>query len=462
MNTLEFNNPTENDRKMFFPKTVFEAWIRNHHLANTAYPIAHLQTMMDYRIEDSQKNEFAKQVWDWVDELWLYVHVPFCENRCSFCEYTVIDPTTNQTHEELYFSKLLKEFELYRNNTDLKWKRLIWFDIWWGTPSLPDTRHIENVINAANETFNIPNGVDISIETTPKIAAYDLEKIKRYKQMGINRISMWVQSITASVLENAWRTNTSINWNKEAVENIRTAWFDKLNVDIMYWLVGQTVANLKATIIHILELDPEFITIYRTRYKWTRMANQAENVTREEINEQQFAIKDILDNAWYEWAIWKNTFSKIKGNLGTSDYLTKRVVSWAEYLGVWLGSQSFNIKSLSYNSWAANKRMDDYYRDIDAWVLPIQDIYHLPKVASIGKFISVSFYFGWINLASFEKNYWDKIEKFFPLEIEFVLENGYMKMEWDNLRITEKWLLNFNWVISLFYSPAIKGYLINK
>jgi oxygen-independent coproporphyrinogen III oxidase len=64
MNTLEFNTPNENDTRKYAPIDILNAGIHNHTIANTAYPIAHLKTMMDYRIDDSYKNEFAKKIWD--------------------------------------------------------------------------------------------------------------------------------------------------------------------------------------------------------------------------------------------------------------------------------------------------------------------------------------------------------------------------------------------------------------
>lgn len=85
--------------------------------------------------------------------------------------------------------------------------------------------------------------------------------------MGINRISMGVQSISKEILEAVGRTNTSAARNQQATDNIRKAGFDSFNIDIMYGLVGQNVEKVQATLQHVLNLEPEHITIYRTRYK---------------------------------------------------------------------------------------------------------------------------------------------------------------------------------------------------
>ena len=71
------------------PGTVFDAGLRNHHIANTAYPIAHKKTIWDYRQPADRHAELIHQSFD--EEMCLYVHIPFCEKRCGFCEYTVLD-----------------------------------------------------------------------------------------------------------------------------------------------------------------------------------------------------------------------------------------------------------------------------------------------------------------------------------------------------------------------------------
>lgn len=92
-----------------------------HHIANTAYPINHVRTMREYRVKNSLKDAFVQTAWDGIDSLGLYAHIPFCEYRCKFCEYTVLDP--KQYHHEdthtRYVSGLKKEIDLYAQKTAL-------------------------------------------------------------------------------------------------------------------------------------------------------------------------------------------------------------------------------------------------------------------------------------------------------------------------------------------------------
>lgn len=106
--------------------------------------------------------------------------------------------------------------------------------------------------------------------------------------------------------------------------------------------------------------------------------------------------------------------------------------------------------------------MKRYANSLESGILPLQDIYHLPLPATIAKFVSVSFYFGGVDFASFERNFGVSFERYFPEQIAFVLENGYMKRENGGIYLTKSGVTNYNGVISLFYSPAVQEYLLNK
>ena len=458
--TNEWNISSEWDKMTFDPKDIFEAWLNNHHISNTAYPLLPRE-ISPYRIKKWDINSVIKKFWEGVDKLWLYVHIPFCEKRCKFCEYSVVDPETFESSEDKYFELLEKEFELYSKLINTKTKDLIWFDIWWWTPSIAKTENIKKVINLIKKYFKSLSW-DISIETTPKIAAKQSWKLVDYKEMGIDRISMWVQSINTKLLENVWRISTSMSWNIDAANNIRKAWFEKFNIDMMYWFAWEWEESVKATVKHIIDLDPDYVTLYRMRYKWTTIENDSEKVSLEQVNNHSKIIKLLLNEKWYHANPWKNTFSKIKWDTWVSDYLSQRVATATPYLWLWQWSQSFSTETLSYNHWAASKSMKKYENSINNGDIPIQDLYHLSIEAAMWKMISVSFYFGEINLLAFEDTFWNKLEHYFPKEIDFVIKNDLMEYEDNKLKLTKKWALNYNWVIALFYAWETKRNIVEN
>lgn len=463
---MNWNTTAPLDQNHPDPADVFRAGMEMHHIANTAYPIGHISTMRPYKIDRSQVQTFTPLPWEGIDRLGLYMHVPFCEVRCGFCEYTVVDPATNASSEDLYFDLLLQEITMYRQALGTNAKTLIGFDVGGGTPSVASTTNIARIVDAARQSFILPADVAISIETTPKIAALDPEKIQAYYDMGIRRISMGVQTISPRLLQELGRTVTSLVYNQGAADSIHKAGFERFNVDVMYGFARQSLDSVEATLKHVIGLNPEYITLYRTRYKGTRIARQAEHVTLEEVNAEGCLAKEILLADGYFATPGKNTFSRLPGDMGTSDYLTERVIYGTPYLGLGLGAQTLSHQSLSYNSGAADKRLDAYRRQVEAGLFPIQDIYHLSREAAMGKFISVAFYFGEIHLPAFEARFGLTLEQAFPAEVDYLQSNGLMKyIPADNgapltFRLTEAGIRAYNGVIAQFYAGAVKNHLI--
>jgi oxygen-independent coproporphyrinogen-3 oxidase len=457
---LTWNNPTPADQHTFPPETVFEVGLRHHHIANTAYPIHHQTTMRAYRVPRDEVESTAAAAWQDVDTLGLYIHVPFCKARCKYCEYTVVNRDENED-EDLYFDALIREFDLYRQRLDTPRKTLIGFDIGGGTPAFVKPDNIRRVVEAARVSFRFQPGMVISIETTPIIADREPEKLRAFREMGIERISMGVQTTHFKLARSLEREYEGLTMLEGAVRNIRDAGFRRFNIDLMYGFADQLPDTWRTTVEQTIGLGPEYITLYQMRYKGTRIQDQAVHVTREAVNELVAIARDLLLAAGYAGTLGKNTYSKVPDDVGTSDYLTKRVVKGTPYLGLGLGAQSLSHHTLSYNLGAASKSLKPYLRAVDAGRLPIQDIYHLPLGVAMAKMIAVSFYFGEIHREHFAAKFGVSLEEHFSREVDFVLWRGLMEYVGPYLRLTTHGAEHFNGVVALFYAGAVKEYLIN-
>ncbi|MCP4536284.1 MAG: radical SAM protein [Chloroflexi bacterium] len=457
---LTWNNPTAADQRTFSPQSVFEAGLRHHHIANTAYPINHQTTMRAYRVPKGAVEPTAVAAWQGTDTLGLYVHIPFCKARCKYCEYTVVGRDENED-ENVYFDALLREFDLYRQQLDTSRKTLIGFDIGGGTPSFVKSDNIRRVVEAARASFDFEPGMAISIETTPIIAEREPEKLHAFREMDIERISMGVQTTQFKLAQSLEREYEGLTMLERAVRNIRNAGFRRFNIDLMYGFADQSPDAWRATVEQTIGLEPEYVTLYQMRYKGTRMQDQADYVTRQSTNRLAAIARDRLLAAGYAGTPGKNTYSRVPNDVGTSDYLTERVVKGTPYLGLGLGAQSLSHHTLSYNLGAASKTLKPYLRAVDAGRLPIQDIYHLPLDAAMAKMIAVSFYFGEIHQEHFAAKFGTQLEDHFPREVDFVLHRGLMENVGSYLRLTPHGAEHFNGVVALFYSGAVQKHLID-
>lgn len=433
-------------------KEVYETGLLYHHYANTAYPLTP-KSFMAYRLTDRDEiRAFVTEQWRECDELSLYIHIPFCKSRCRFCEYVVLE-NPGEDVETAYVDLLLKEMEMYAQI--LKGKRIVGYDLGGGTPTKLSVENLRRITDAVYALFDIQPGVVFSIETTPLIAASDPEKLKAVYDMGYRRISMGVQTVSEKLLAELGRDGSKSVYEK-AVENIRAAGFERFNIDLMYGFLHQSEADFDNTLHYAIGLKPEYITLYRNRYKGTKIEYEAGGVSIYKAMYQYQIAHRVLASHGYMGNVGKNTFSRVPGDYGTSDYLTRRVIDGTPYVGMGLGAQSFGMDYLAYNLGAADKRMERYRQAIEEGVLPFQDIYRLPQDETIAKMVSVAFYFAFVDLEAFRKRFGLDFREKFRDEVAFVLENGLMEIHDGRIWLTDRGADYINGVIPLFYSDRSK------
>ena len=428
---------------------IFERGIKFHHYCNTAYPLR-ATSLRQYEVHDEEKiYELVKSNIEAQKEICLYVHIPFCQSRCKFCEYVVLNERPDEKMQDTYVQYLLKEMELYRKI--IKDKPVIGYDLGGGTPAFLSAKNL-SLITDEIKHFNLKEGMYLSIETTPMIAAKDLEKLKAIKSLGYNRISMGFQTVSEKLLESLGREGSKSIYEK-AVENIRAAGFDRLNVDLMYGFLNQSDEDFANTIKYTIALNPEFITLYRNRYKGTSLESESQGVTLYKVNRQYDIAFRLLKEAGYVANNGKNTFSRIPGDLGTSSYLTTRVVNATSYVGFGLGAQSFVGNYLAYNLGCADHKTEKYYEHLDRGVLPINDIADMPVEEVRAKALSVMFYFGFISMSAYKNRFAEDFKKVYAGQIEFLEKNYLMEfVDSDTFMLTDYGAAHLYGIIPLFYS----------
>ncbi|MCR4586693.1 MAG: radical SAM protein [Lachnospiraceae bacterium] len=429
-------------------REIFDRGIRFHHYCNTAYPLKP-NSLAAYELhdDDAVRNCVQKNI-EKQKELCLYVHIPFCQARCRFCEYVVLDKPAD-TDPGRYVDYLLKEIELYRSMIGNK--PIAGYDLGGGTPSYLPVDKLE-AITASIRRFNLKDGIYMSIETTPVIAANDPDKIKAIRDMGYNRISMGFQTVSEKLLNELGREGSKSIY-EHAVENIRKAGFDRLNIDLMYGFLNQSDEDFANTIRYTIALGPEFITLYRNRYKGTRLEAESQGVTLYKVNRQYEIAYRLLKEAGYIANNGKNTFSRIPGDMGTSSYLTKRVIDATSYVGFGLGAQSFVGNYLAYNLGCADHKLDKYFDAIDKGILPINDIADMPIEEVRAKAISVMFYFGFISMKAYRERFGEDFREVYATQIEFLKSNSLMEfVDEDTFMLTDYGAAHLYGIIPLFYS----------
>jgi len=166
----------------------------------------------------------------------LYIHVPWCAKKCPYCDFNSHELAPNEIPEEDYVNALIRDLE---HDLPAVWGRTVdTIFIGGGTPSLLSADAIENLLSAIRARLPLKPQLEITLEANP--GAISSGKLQAFREAGINRLSLGVQSFSDKLLQRLGRIHNAEEAHN-AIENIKEAGFDNWNIDLMYGLPGQTL-----------------------------------------------------------------------------------------------------------------------------------------------------------------------------------------------------------------------------
>jgi oxygen-independent coproporphyrinogen-3 oxidase len=188
--------------------------------------------------------------------LGLYIHLPWCEKKCPYCDFN--SHQADQVPESDYIKALLSDLE---QDLPLIWGRLVeTVFIGGGTPSLFSGDAIEQLISGLRALLNMSPGAEITLEANPGSA--DIAHFRAYRESGVNRLSIGVQSFNDDHLRLLGRVHDK-SLALLAYETARLAGFENINLDVMYGLPTQTLQQAVDDLQQAISLAPEHISHYQ-------------------------------------------------------------------------------------------------------------------------------------------------------------------------------------------------------
>ncbi len=178
----------------------------------------------------------------------LYIHIPFCLQKCKYCDF--ISFTVG--NKEAYIDALKKELSMYVNT------EIDSVFIGGGTPTVLSYSLMEKLLKYINNTFKLAKDTEWSIEANPKTV--NEEKLSLMREMGVNRISIGVQSFNDVELQRIGRIHTA----EDAIDTIKLAkkYFENINIDLISALPGQNINSFRNTLNTAIALEPAHISCY--------------------------------------------------------------------------------------------------------------------------------------------------------------------------------------------------------
>lgn len=298
-------------------------------------------------------------------ELELYIHIPFCVKKCDYCDFLSF-PADNRTQRR-YVDAVQKEIIYY--GALYPDRKITTIFIGGGTPSWLDEEEIVRILHTVREAFAVEHDAEITIECNPGTAT--AHKLVRYRESGINRISIGLQSAHNEELALLGRIHT---WEQflKTYDLARKAGFSNINVDLMSALPGQTLETFSDTLKKVLALKPEHLSAYSLmieegtpfyeRYREDEKHREAGEPT--ELlpdEEQEYAVTKLTQRVlmeagyhWYEVSNFAKPGYECRHNIG----YWKR----ADYLGIGIGAASL-IDNVRY----ANVRdLEEYCKECES------------------------------------------------------------------------------------------------
>ena len=189
-------------------------------------------------------------------EVGLYIHIPFCKRKCYYCDFYSICNVDNELIES-YFKTLHQEIEEVGISSENIIVKTVY--IGGGTPSIVEDRYIVDLIKTVYKNFNLIDSPEITIEVNP--GTITKNKLKSYKDSGINRLSIGMQSANDALLKEIGRIHFWADF-LECYKFAREVGFNNINVDCMIGLPMQTMDDVKNTLKEVSVLNPEHISVY--------------------------------------------------------------------------------------------------------------------------------------------------------------------------------------------------------
>lgn len=369
-----------------------------------------------------------------MEELGIYVHIPFCKRKCSYCDFKSFS-NIDEINQKKYVDALIKEIQNSQNTNKYIVTTIY---IGGGTPSFINENYIKDILQAIYKKWEIKNDVEITIEVNP--GTITKEKLEAYKNMGINRLSIGLQSTNNYLLNKIGR----IHSYEEFIENYilaRKIGFENINIDLMLALPEQNMEDLMQSVKKVINLNPEHISIYSLILEentelWKKVKNKEENLVEDDLEREMYwkSKKAFEDAGYIHYEI--SNYAKP----GFESKHNKNCWSQKQYLGFGIAAHSYFNGKRFYNVEDLNKYITNIEKNefknniiIEEENRTKEDVAKEYMMLGLRKIEGVS-------ISEFQRKFELNPLFYFRFEISKLQEMDLIEVDLDNIRLTKKGL----------------------
>lgn len=369
-----------------------------------------------------------------MEELGIYIHIPFCKKKCSYCDFKSFE-NINENIKKEYIEALIKEIQLTKNNSNYIVSTIY---IGGGTPSFIDEKYIKEILQAIYKKWEIKPEVEITIEINP--GSINKSKLEAYRMMGINRLSIGLQSTNDYLLKKIGRIHNYQDFLDTYILARKTG-FENINVDLMLALPEQTLENLMQSVRKIINLNPEHISIYSLILEentelFSKVQKGEEALVKDELEREMYwKSKEAFEEAGYIHYEISNYSKK-----GYESKHNKNCWSQKEYLGFGIAAHSYleekrfcNIDNLNKYIENIKKGNLEENRIIEEKNRTKENIAKEYMMLGLRKIEGVS-------ISEFQRKFELNPLFYFRFEISKLQKLDLIEVDLDNIRLTKRGL----------------------
>lgn len=390
---------------------------------------------------------FSTRSFNFIKEISLYIHIPFCLTICPFCKFNIArwEPLLYQK----YLNALSREISLFKNHPDLQDRIVTAIYFGGGTGSMLTPKDVHEILVQIYNTFPIDDEVEITMECHP--STVNLKKFKDYKKAGVNRVSLGIQSFQDKNLRNIGRNHTAQQNISVLVEALKTG-FNCVAMDLMYRLPNQDFENLKFDLNKVKELSPHGISVYSLEPEGTPLESKTPEIPPDKIDKEMFYfIGDFLESIGYH-RFMQPDFSKIGKEC-------KYVLNaWRAPQQLLLGfGAGAHTHYFGGHVWANVYPVKNYIDAVEEGFFPGVMGVNVPLDELKSKYMVLGVRSLLIEKGNFKKIFKEEISDKFSSEIESLVKLGWLKEEDNYYKITREGLYYIDNISKIFYSPINEG-----
>lgn len=409
----------------------------------------------------------------------IYIHIPYCVSKCNYCAFLSKPIGKNDGSPDCFCSRgktvdrgIKSEIDVYINALTKELKNrsqaskdtefdTIYFG--GGTPSILDAKCYDKVLNGIFRSYMMSSDLEVSFEANP--ATLGFERLRDYRSLGINRLSIGVQSFNDEILKTLGRAHTS----KQAIRDYnlaRKAGFDNISMDLMFALPNTNLQNVIDDVNTMIRLEPEHISFYSlqleegTKFFKDFEAGKLREISDELDREMYHVGSGILESTGYSRYEISN-FARTGAGKDFRSRHNSKYWNMSQYVGAGLGASSFvfdsQIKGEKLSGYKRTQNftcMEDYVQAVNSGNEPFEEIVLNTDKDNISEAVFTGFRrtegVSFREIGEGTRSWFEEYFAAAMSEIERFQSEGFLTIDDESIRITPKGIDISNKIMTLF------------